>query len=95
MDIRKYTKKEKSPEIKENHNEKRTIQTHKTTIQENLKKLIREEGSKKKKSEYIILERSEIRKKEEYFWDFKKQFVIVVLVETWLEEKSWEKIRKR
>jgi hypothetical protein len=43
------------------------------------------------KSEGIILERSGFKKKEEEFWFQVRQFEIVELVETWVEERSWEK----
>jgi hypothetical protein len=33
-----------------------------------------------------------LRKTEEEFWDYVRQFEIVGLVETWVEEQSWEKI---
>jgi hypothetical protein len=45
------------------------------------------------KSESIILKRSELKKKEEY-WDYVRQFEIVSVVEIWVEERSWEKIEK-
>jgi hypothetical protein len=36
-----------------------------------------------------------LRKKEEEFWDYVREFEIVVgLVETWVEDRSWEKNRK-
>jgi hypothetical protein len=40
------------------------------------------------------LERSRFKKKEKEFWDYVRQFQIVRLVETWVEERSWEKIEK-
>jgi hypothetical protein len=57
------------------------------------------EGRSKKdkedgKSEGIILERSGLKKKEEEFWDCVREFEIVGLVETWVEDKSWEEIEK-
>jgi hypothetical protein len=50
----------------------------------------REDG----KGEGIILERSTFKKKDEEFWNYVRQFQIVGLVETWVEERSWEKIEK-
>jgi hypothetical protein len=41
------------------------------------------------------LERSRFKKKEKEFWDYVRQFQIVRLVETWVEERSWEKIETR
>jgi hypothetical protein len=35
-----------------------------------------------------------LRKKEENFWEYVRQLKIVGLVETWIEERSWEKIEK-
>jgi hypothetical protein len=46
------------------------------------------------KGEDIILERSTFKKKDEEFWNYVRQFQIVGLVETWVEERSWEKIEK-
>jgi hypothetical protein len=41
------------------------------------------------KSEGIILERRGFKKKkEEEFWDYVRQFEIVGLIETWVEERS-------
>jgi hypothetical protein len=39
--------------------------------------------NKNGKSEGIILERNWFKKKEQEFWDYVRQFEIVVLVETW------------
>jgi hypothetical protein len=35
-----------------------------------------------------------LRKKEAKFWEYVRQLEIVGLVETWVEERSWEKIEK-
>jgi hypothetical protein len=35
-----------------------------------------------------------LRKKEAKFWEYVRQLEIVGLVETWREERSWEKIEK-
>jgi hypothetical protein len=35
-----------------------------------------------------------ISKKGEEFWDYVRQFEIVCLVETWVEERSWKRIEK-
>jgi hypothetical protein len=50
--------------------------------------------NKNGKSEGIILERNWFKKKEQEFWDYVRQFEIVVLVETWIKERSWEKIEE-
>jgi hypothetical protein len=46
------------------------------------------------KGEGIILERSTFKKKEEEFWNYVRQFQIVGLVKTLVEERRWEKKRK-
>jgi hypothetical protein len=54
----------------------------------------RYEGEKTKTAK---LERSGFKKKKnnfEEFWDHVRQFEIVGLVETWVEERSWEEIEK-
>jgi hypothetical protein len=35
-----------------------------------------------------------LSKKRDEFWDYVRQFDIVGLVETWVEERSWKKIGK-
>jgi hypothetical protein len=58
-----------------------------------------EQGKSKKdnedgKGEGIILARNGFKKKEEIFWDYVRQFEIVGLVEAWVEERSWKRIKK-
>jgi hypothetical protein len=35
-----------------------------------------------------------LRKREDEFWDYVRQFEVVGLVGTWVEEQSWEKIER-
>jgi len=40
------------------------------------------------------LERSGVISKDEEFWEFVKEYYFVSLEETWMDGKSWEKLRE-
>lgn len=36
-----------------------------------------------------------VRKKEEDFWEFFREFEVVGLTETWVDEAGWEKLKEK